>query len=207
VILVRRGRHAYPKFAWLEEKQRKMGHNIFCSGWLISIFFISIVMAGCPKKTPPPIAGYSSPGQSSSSSGAGVGVNETDLAAAGERVQDRVQGGGDGDGPLQDILFAYDSFELSADARQVLQANVDWLLGNTQAKVEVEGHCDDRGTVEYNLALGAKRARMVRDYLITLGIPPERLSTISYGEELPQCTELNESCWQQNRRSHFLVLR
>ena len=205
MILVRRGRHAYHKLAWLEEKQRKMGHNIFRSGWLISILFISIVMAGCPKKTPQNLPGYGSPGRSSGSPGAGV--NETDLAAAGERIQERVQGEDDGGGPLQDILFAYDSFELSAEAQQVLQANVDWLQGNTQAKVEVEGHCDDRGTVEYNLALGAKRARTARDYLITLGIPPERLSTISYGEELPQCTELNESCWQQNRRSHFLVLR
>ncbi len=204
MILVRRGRRAYHKLVWLEEKQRKMGHNIFRSGWLISILFIVIVMAGCPKKTPQPIAGYSSPGGGADSSEAGV--NETDLAAGG-RVQDRVQGDRDGGGPLQDILFAYNSFELSAETQQVLQANADWLQRNPQAKVEVEGHCDDRGTVEYNLALGAKRARTARDYLITLGIPPERLSTISYGEELPQCTDLNESCWQQNRRNHFLVLR
>jgi len=204
MILVRPGRHAYHKLAWLEEKQTKMGHTIFRSGWLISVLFTSIVMAGCPKKTPPNIAGssYGSSGRSSGSSG----VGESDLAAGG-RVQDRVQGQGDGGGPLQDVLFAYNSFELSAEAQQVLQANADWLQSNTQAKVEVEGHCDDRGTVEYNLALGAKRARAARDYLITLGIPPERLSTISYGEELPQCTDLNESCWQQNRRNHFLVLR
>lgn len=204
MILVRRGRHAYHKLAWLEEKQTKMGHTISRSGWLISVLFISIVMAGCPKKTPQNIAGsgYDSSGRSSGPSG----VGESDLAAGG-RVQDRVQGEGDGGGPLQDVLFAYNSFGLSAEAQQVLQENADWLQSNTQAKVEVEGHCDDRGTVEYNLALGAKRARTARDYLITLGIPPERLSTISYGEELPQCTDLNESCWQQNRRNHFLVLR
>lgn len=204
MILVRRGRHAYHKLVWREEKQRKMGHTIFRSGWLISVLFISIVMAGCPKKTPQNIAGsgYGSSGRSSGSSG----VGESDLAAGG-RVQDRVQGEDDGGGPLQDVLFAYNSFELSAGAQQVLEANAAWLQSNTQAKVEVEGHCDDRGTVEYNLALGAKRARTARDYLITLGIPPERLSTISYGEELPQCTDLNESCWQQNRRNHFLVLR
>ena len=203
MILVRRGRHASNNIVWLEEKQRKMGHNTFRSGWLISLLFASIVMAGCPKKAPPNIAG--SVGYSGDP-GSATGVNETNI---GERIQDRVQDPGDGadDGPLQDILFAYNSFELSAEAQQVLQANADWLQSHTPTKVEVEGHCDDRGTVEYNLALGAKRARTARDYLITLGIPPERLSTISYGEELPQCTDLNESCWQQNRRSHFLVLR
>lgn len=183
-------------------KAEKMGHNTIRNGWLISVLFVSIVMAGCPKKTPPNIAGY---GNASGNPGSTTGVDETDLA--GERTKVRVQDPVDSGGPLQDILFAYNSFDLSAEAQQVLQANADWLQSHAPTKVEVEGHCDDRGTVEYNLALGAKRARTARDYLITLGIPPERLSTISYGEELPQCTDLNESCWQQNRRSHFLVLR
>jgi peptidoglycan-associated lipoprotein len=110
-------------------------------------------------------------------------------------------------GPLQAVFFSYDSFELSEEARQSLQANADWLQNNAEAKVEVEGHCDDRGTAEYNLALGAKRARAAQDYLTTLGVPAERLSVISYGEELPVCTDSNESCWQRNRRGHFSVLR
>ena len=202
MILVRRGHHDSRELAWPEEKQGKMAHNTYRSGWLISLLFVSIVMVGCPKKAPPNIAGYGNTGRSPGST---TGVNETDLA--GERTKVRVQDPVDSGGPLQDVLFAYNSFDLSAEAQQVLQANAGWLQTHTTAKVEVEGHCDDRGTVEYNLALGAKRARAARDYLITLGIPPERLSTISYGEELPQCTDLNESCWQQNRRSHFLVLR
>ena len=180
-----------------------MDHNKLRGGWLIGSFLLALALAGCPKKAPQPIAGYgSSPGTSSS----GSSMGESDLAA-GERIQERVQGEGQESGPLQDIFFGYDSFDLSAEARQTLQENADWLKSNGEVRVEVEGHCDDRGTVEYNLALGAKRARAAQEYLITLGVPAERLSTISYGEELPQCTELNESCWQQNRRGHFLVLR
>ena len=76
---------------------------------------------------------------------------------------------------------------------------------NPQVGVEIEGHCDERGTNEYNLALGAKRAESVKRYLIDLEISPDRLSTTSYGEELPTCKEQNESCWAKNRRAHFVV--
>jgi peptidoglycan-associated lipoprotein len=73
-------------------------------------------------------------------------------------------------------------------------------------KVNIEGHCDDRGTTEYNLALGAKRAQVAQNYLVSLGVPASRLSTISYGEEVPVCREENESCWQKNRRDRFVSL-
>jgi peptidoglycan-associated lipoprotein len=95
---------------------------------------------------------------------------------------------------------------LKADARDTLKANADWLKSNASARIEIEGHCDDRGTNEYNLALGAKRAQTAKDYLVTLGIPAERLSTISYGEEIPVCKEQEESCWQKNRRARFVVV-
>ena len=109
-------------------------------------------------------------------------------------------------GPLKDVHFGYDSFDLDESARQTLRDNGDWLRDHPKAKVEIEGHCDERGTVEYNLALGAKRARAVKDYLVTLGTAADRLTTISYGEELPLCREHDESCWQRNRRAHFVVL-
>lgn len=109
-------------------------------------------------------------------------------------------------GPLKDVHFAYDSFDLDESARQTLRENGDWLKDHPKAKVEIEGHCDERGTVEYNLALGAKRARAVKDYLVTLGTSADQLTTISYGEELPLCREHEESCWQRNRRAHFVVL-
>jgi peptidoglycan-associated lipoprotein len=107
--------------------------------------------------------------------------------------------------PMKDVNFAFDSHELTADARQVLKGNADWLKANPAQRVQIEGHCDERGTVEYNLALGAKRARVVKDYLVTLGIVIDRLSDISYGEEIPVCKEQTEACWGKNRRARFVI--
>lgn len=109
--------------------------------------------------------------------------------------------------PLKDIYFDYDRYDLSADARTILRANADWLKSNSDVRVEIEGHCDERGTNEYNLALGAKRAQSAREYLTTLGVAPARLSTISYGEEIPVCREQDENCWRQNRRARFVILQ
>jgi peptidoglycan-associated lipoprotein len=108
-------------------------------------------------------------------------------------------------GPLKDIGFNFDSAELSEGARNTLKANADWLKGNPAARVQIEGHCDERGAADYNMALGAKRAQAAMDYLATLGIPNNRLSTISYGEEIPVCKEKTEDCWAKNRRAHFVV--
>jgi peptidoglycan-associated lipoprotein len=107
--------------------------------------------------------------------------------------------------PLKDVFFDFDRYDLSADARAVLRGNADWLKKNPAARVEIEGHCDERGTSEYNLALGAKRAQAAREYLATLGVGSERLSTTSFGEEIPVCREANENCWKQNRRARFVV--
>lgn len=107
--------------------------------------------------------------------------------------------------PLKEIYFDYDRFDLRGDARDTLKSHADWLKSNPSARVEIEGHTDDRGTNEYNLALGAKRAQSAKDYLVTLGIPGNRLSTISYGEELPACKEAADACWQKNRRARFVV--
>jgi peptidoglycan-associated lipoprotein len=109
--------------------------------------------------------------------------------------------------PMKDIYFGFDRYDLNADARTILRANADWLKNNSTARVEIEGHCDDRGTNEYNLALGAKRAQAAREYLTTLGVAAARLSTISYGEEIPVCKEATESCWGQNRRARFVILQ
>jgi peptidoglycan-associated lipoprotein len=109
--------------------------------------------------------------------------------------------------PLQDVLYEFDRYDLSADARATLRANADWLKSNPSARVEIEGHCDERGTNEYNLALGAKRAQAAREFLSTLGIPADRLSTISYGQEIPVCREQTEDCWRKNRRARFVILQ
>ncbi len=107
--------------------------------------------------------------------------------------------------PLKDIYFDFDRADLRGDARETLKTNADWLKKNPAATVQIEGHCDERGTAEYNLALGARRAQSAKDYLVTLGIPEQRLSTVSYGQELPVCTEHNEDCWQKNRHDRFVA--
>ena len=106
---------------------------------------------------------------------------------------------------LQDVHFAFDKYDLDATAKSILMANAKWLAANKDVKVQVEGHCDERGTNEYNMALGAKRAKAAMDYVRSLGIEASRMSTVSYGEELPLDPRHNEEAWAKNRRAHFNV--
>jgi len=108
--------------------------------------------------------------------------------------------------PLEDVYFDYDKADLSDRARASLQKNAAWLTKWTSVRTMVEGHADSRGTNEYNLALGERRASAVRDYLVSLGIPTARVSIVSKGEEQPTCTEDAEVCWSQNRRGHFDII-
>jgi peptidoglycan-associated lipoprotein len=110
-------------------------------------------------------------------------------------------------GIFEDIHFDFDKYDIRADAKPELQKISSWMLKNTSAKLSVEGHCDDRGTSEYNLALGDRRAKAVKDSLMALGVASDRIETVSYGKEKPLCTEKTEECWAKNRRAHFVVLR
>lgn len=107
--------------------------------------------------------------------------------------------------PLGDVFFAYDAQNLTEEARATLQKNIDWMKRWTGTKVMVEGHADNRGTNEYNLALGERRADAARDYLVSLGLSTDRVTIVSKGEEQPFCSDDNEACWQQNRRGHFII--
>jgi peptidoglycan-associated lipoprotein len=107
--------------------------------------------------------------------------------------------------PLEDVFFEYDQAELSDSARASLQKNADWLRKWLSTTVTVEGHADSRGTSEYNLALGERRASTVRDYLVSLGVTVNRVNLVSMGEEQPACAEETEACWRQNRRGHFAI--
>jgi peptidoglycan-associated lipoprotein len=107
--------------------------------------------------------------------------------------------------PLADAFFDYDQNTLRDDARQVLQQDAQWLVKWPQTLVRVDGHCDERGSAEYNLALGDRRAAAVRDYLTSLGVRPDRIQTRSLGTEAPFCRDSGESCWSQNRRGHFEI--
>jgi peptidoglycan-associated lipoprotein len=105
---------------------------------------------------------------------------------------------------VRDAYFDYDKADIRADAQQALQKTAEFLKKYPEAKVVVEGHCDERGSTEYNLALGDRRAAAVKSYLINLGIPAANINTVSYGKEKPFCMESAEACWQQNRRGHFI---
>lgn len=119
-------------------------------------------------------------------------------------------GGGDtipstnaAEGPLKPVYFGFDSYALSGTAKDVLRQNSEWLKANPTTAFQVEGHCDERGTNEYNQVLGANRARAAADYLRSLGIGNDRMSTVSYGEEMPIDTAHTEEAWAKNRRAQF----
>ena len=105
---------------------------------------------------------------------------------------------------VRDAYFDYDKADLRPDARAAVTKTADFLKNYPQIKVTIEGHCDERGSTEYNLGLGDRRASAVKQFLVSLGISADRLSTVSYGKEKPFCMESKESCWQQNRRGHFV---
>ena len=106
---------------------------------------------------------------------------------------------------VKDIFFDFDRYNIRPDASKVLDENASWLKANAGQLVLIEGHADERGTVEYNLALGERRAKAAMNYLVAQGLQAGRFTVISYGKERPFCTDRNEACWSQNRRDHFLV--
>ena len=107
--------------------------------------------------------------------------------------------------PLGDVYFDLDESTIRDDARGPLQKNADWMKRWTSTRIMIEGHADERGSGEYNLALGDRRANAVKNYMVSLGIGADRVNVVSKGKESPFCSESNESCWQQNRRGHFIV--
>lgn len=141
-------------------------------------------------------------------SGAGGGSGEWgEGAGSGGDVGASAIGGSTGSSSgLQTVYFDYDKYTIRSDARGALRANAGWLKSNPSATVQIEGHCDERGTIEYNLALGERRANAAKNYLVRMGVDSSRLSTISYGEERPVASGSDESAWAQNRRAEFVVL-
>jgi len=148
-----------------------------------------LVLAGCASK-PKPAAEAPPPAPPPSSAVQGQ-VESTVVPGS---VQDFRVNVGD------TVHFDYDRYAITSEGRDLLQRQAAWLQKYQQVRVTIEGHCDERGTREYNLALGARRANAVREYLVSLGVSSRRMDTISYGKERPICTESSESCWSQNRR-------
>ena len=106
---------------------------------------------------------------------------------------------------LKDIHFKFDKYDLDNNSRAILKGNADYLKHNPSLQIEVHGHCDERGTNNYNIALGERRAHSTKTYLVSQGVNSKRVRVISFGEEKPFCSDSNETCWYQNRRAHFMV--
>lgn len=106
---------------------------------------------------------------------------------------------------LQDVFFAYDQWMISDSGMNALNRDAEWLKTHPGAVMKVEGHCDERGTGEYNFVLGEKRAKSARSYLVEMGVSPKQIAIVSYGKERPFCAEHDEACYQQNRRGHMLL--
>lgn len=154
-----------------------------------------IILAGCSSK---------SAVSTDETSGAGYGSGMGGGAGAGVGVEDIGQGGRAGS-IIGDIFFDFDSSALNSEAQEQLNQNAAWMQKHPGSAVTIEGHCDERGTDEYNIALGERRAEAARTYLVNLGVNGGRLSTVSYGEEKPFDPGQNEEAWAKNRRDHFVT--
>jgi peptidoglycan-associated lipoprotein len=141
----------------------------------------------------------------------GIGSEDVGSTAGAGYSDDEELSGADGysgpgaSSPFKSIYFEFDSYEIQSDSVDTLESIASWMKNNKNKKVVVEGHCDERGTNEYNLALGDKRASAVKDYLVISGTSADRITVLSYGEERPVCQNKNESCYQQNRRAYVVV--
>ena len=180
---------------------------------LISLMVVLAVVAvgGCKKKKPnttpdmtiTPTTVEPQPQEVSSAPEPTIGGDETpnpfdqDIVTANEAAISQ--------GLLGDVFFDYDAYELRQDARDRLAQNARFLTSHPEFILTIEGHADERGTNDYNLNLGDRRANAAKEYLSTLGVSGDRLRTVSYGEERPFCGESSEDCWQQNRRAHFTI--
>jgi peptidoglycan-associated lipoprotein len=186
------------------------------TGMVGCLLVLLVAFAGCAKRpattqasAPAPAGVAGSTGPTSAPTGPSSGSGESGLqpgggpgATAGARpeIKEFVAVP-----ELKDIFFDFDKYDIRPSDARVLDANAAWLKSNATHLVLIEGHCDERGTNEYNLALGERRAKATMNYLVSQGVQASRITIISYGEERPVCKEHNEACWAKNRRAHFLV--
>lgn len=175
------------------------------------IFSLSVLLAGCAKKavqaTPAPPAPLAAeapapvptppPPEPEAVPAPTPNPLDGDLESVNRYVREQ--------GLVGDVYYDYDRADLQEEARSRLQKNAEFMKQQTQFAFTLEGHCDERGTVEYNLALGQRRASSAHGYLSSLGVPGQQMRTVSYGKERPVCTEPHEDCWRKNRRAHFVI--
>ena len=188
------------------------------TGLCVTLAVVAALGACGGKKRPPVLAttpGEKAPAEASEKAPAQRVDEGPDVSALGREGAEGsdIPGGGassavsEQSSPLADIHFELDSAQLADQARATLEKHALWLQGHRDVKVTIEGHCDERGTVEYNLALGEQRARAARDYLASLGVAADRIRVVSLGKERPLDAGHDEAAWARNRRDHFAVSR
>jgi peptidoglycan-associated lipoprotein len=177
---------------------------------VLAVALVSLALvSGCGKKPvapppptpPPPVAPATPPPAPEPSATREVEPVEDEYSRMRRMATDEIERMG----VLADVHFDYDSADIREADRQVLTRNADALKRFDFLRITIEGHADERGTVEYNLALGERRAKAAYDYLVSLGVPAARMKTVSYGKEIPLCQQSSEECWARNRRDHFAV--
>lgn len=170
--------------------------------FLVLILSISLLaLWGCPKKAEV-TAAPEAPKEAPAPAPPEEAKPEVAPAPAKEEIKERAAAAAEG---VQPIYFDFDKSFIRDDAKPVMKANAEWLKANPKVKIKIEGNCDERGTIEYNQALGQRRATSAKKYLTDMGIAASRISLISYGKEKPICKESDETCWQKNRRDDFVV--
>ncbi len=157
-----------------------------------------------PRVTPPPRTTERAPTTDVAPDTTPAGPVDIQEKAPSQSIQE-LQTDAERSGLLGDVFYDFDKYDLRAEARDRLQKNADYMNRNPDLRFTIEGHCDERGTNEYNIALGQSRSTSALDYLVSLGVSSSRFKTISYGEERPFCTESNGACWQKNRRARFVI--
>ncbi len=178
------------------------------------VILLLILMVGCSKKYTRAPEGAGAPeGEATEEMAASEGIEEEFVEEVIATREDDKIGESvispeeEAKSVFKDVLFDYDKYNIRQDARPILDNVATFLYKNKKFNVVIEGHCDERGTNEYNLALGEKRAKAVQSYLSSLGVLSSRVMVLTYGEEKLLCTDQDESCWQKNRRAHFVLVK
>jgi peptidoglycan-associated lipoprotein len=175
---------------------------------LLVVLALVLIPSGCKKKAPTSEPSSATDDQVTEQPGNRESLDTGDITGLGsDSLNDGDLGAlGRNEADLQDVYFAFDRYDLTITAQTLLSENADWLRANPGVQIIVEGHCDERGSNEYNLALGERRAEAVKRYLVSLGINESLMRAISYGEEVPLDPASNEAAWSKNRRGHLLVV-
>ena len=181
---------------------------------LMSLLLAGLMITGCAKRpattaasaaTPAPAAPAPAPAPPASAPSGAAAAAPAAAAAAPAQAPRPSPKEFMAVAALKEVYFDFDKYDIRPEDAKTLDANAAWLKSNGDNLVLIEGHCDERGTNEYNLALGERRAKSTMNYLVSQGIQANRITIISYGEERPVCTEKTEACWAKNRRANFLV--